>query len=151
MKKVSIISVLFSITAFAGNEINESSVPQNISKKFHNQFPEVQSVVWQMTDNNQYEAILTQNDMETDVYYDNQARCVEVDRKITFEQLPSELQTQIKNEYGTDFHIVHVVIIDKQNAKPTYSVRIKQGKLAYELEFVDANKVDLAFHKRIIS
>lgn len=151
MKKVSIISVLFSIATFAGNEISESSVPQNISKKFHNQFPEVQSVAWQMTDNNQYEAILTQNDIETDVYYDTQARCVEVDRKITFEQLPSELQTQIKNEFGNDFHLVHVVIVDKQNANPVYAIRIKQGKLAYELELLDTNKADLAFHKRIIN
>jgi hypothetical protein len=151
MKNISFISVLFSITAFAGNDISESSIPQNVSQKFHDQFPEARSVAWHLTDKNQYEAVVIGNDSETDVYYDTQARCVEVDRKITFEHLPVDLQAQIKNEYGVDFYIVHVVIVDKQNAKPVYAIRIKQGKLAYELELVDTNKADWAFHKRIIS
>lgn len=149
MKKVGIISILISISAFAGNHIEENSVPQSVVEKFHQQFGQAQELTWYQQDNT-FKAVALQQGHELEASYNTQAQCVEIDRRISSENLPTTVQQTIQKSFSEGYHIASVYVVDKQNANPVYKVRIRQGRLTYDMEFEDTNKADLAFHQKLI-
>lgn len=149
MKKAGIISILISINAVAGNHIDEASVPQSVVEKFHQQFGQIQELAWYQQDNT-FKAIVQQQGHEIEASYNTKAQCIEVHRRIAAEALPAEIQQSIKKSFPEGYHIASVYVVDKQNVNPVFKVRIRQGRLTYDMEFEDNNGADIALHKNLI-
>jgi hypothetical protein len=142
---------LINSNSFAASHVTDTAqVPQAITDNYHKLFPANTNTVWQNI-NDEYKATCNVNDTEWVVTYNKNGHCIEVDKKIPYESLPTVFKNQIEKEFQTDYHIVNVIVVDQLGDRPNYEVRIKQGKLVYTMEFADTDKSDLAFHKMLKS
>ena len=99
MKKSIVVAVLLvslSVTsAFANNE----KVSPKVLASFNSEFTSAKEVVWE-TGSNYYRAEFSMNEQRIFAYYNLEGELISVARYISALQLPINLFTDLKNDYG---------------------------------------------------
>lgn len=137
MKKLTIILVFIGLgfTCLAQEE-----VPTKVKSAFKTMAPKVKNANWQMAEDGEWQAEYKINDREVRAVFDEDGKWLGTTSEMDSKKLPAAVQKAIAEKYK-GYIIEEAEMVEVQDEKPMYKVRLENGDNEQETMFYEDGRI----------
>ena len=140
-----IVTYLLLIAALLSNavcaqKISADKIPAAVSSAFITKFPIATKTIWEIENENEYEAEFKINDEEVSANFDNTGKWLETENELKVSDLPASVQSSI-SKYFADFKINEASKIQSVKNGNCFEAEIQKGEEIFDVLFTADGKV----------